>query len=345
MTRLLLSVTLLFGATLCLFQTPVLAEVITVCSQNLARYGEKSKRQNDAEKQKQLGYLTGRIRKAKCDIVAVQEVVGETKLKAAENLEQVARALSERTHRSFISIVGDGRDKFIRNGYLIDQGLLNVVEVASYSDLPLPRYRKLAPPNFFERAPLGVRVEIKNSADGPKQLFLINNHFKSKAFGHKDVTGLNFELIRMQQAEAVRNLIETGLSPEQQRALLVVLGDRNSGIDSASTAIIKGEYLLQDFMSENCRVEQSGEPKCKTKGAEASTLTGLFGFREQQFPGVYRGGSYRYKGREEYLDEIFLRSSDIKRVLDKVGKVRIGTEGDYFRGSDHKLVWADLDLN
>ena len=320
-------------------------DLLTVCSQNLARFGEKNKKQNDAQKAKQLSYLVGRMRNAECDVVAVQEVIGDTKLTAANNLKQIAEALSERTGRSFVAIVGDGRDKFIRNGYLIDQDLLKILEVVSYDRDALPRYRNLAPPNFFERAPFGVLLRPIKRIKGSKQIYLINNHFKSKAFAHKDPSGLEFELLRMQEAEAVREIVDKQLSKDQRDAVVVVLGDRNSGIDSASSAIIEGEYFLKDFMSENCLVEQNGHPRCVAAGAPLRILRGLFEFREQQFPGKYRGGSYRYRGHEEYLDEIFLRTSELDRVSDKHGKVRIGTEGDYFKGSDHKLVWADIGLN
>lgn len=340
----LLGVVLLLGLVM-LPPASVAENLVTVCSQNLARYGEKGRRQSDADREKQLNYLTGRMRRANCDVIAVQEVVGESKAEAAGLLQAFAQSLSQRTQRSFVSIVGDGRDKFIRNGFLVDHKLFKIIEVVSYGDKALPRYRALAPPNFFERAPLGIRIQLTKETAASTQLFLINNHFKSKAFSHKDPTGLSFELIRMQEAEAVRRIIEQELSPDQQRAVLIVLGDRNSGIDSASTAIIEGEYLLKDFMSESCKVEKEGTPNCKHDPSAQPLLVGLFGYRQQQFPGQFRGGSYRYRGREEYLDEIFLRSAEINRVLDAKRRVRIGTEGDYFRGSDHKLVWADLSLD
>ena len=66
---------------------------------------------------------------------------------------------------------------------------------------------------------------------------------------------------------------------------------------------------------------------------------GLFSIRYPEGSGE---GSYRYKGNPELIDEILVPSMDAWMYRSQQGAETIGFVGDFFVGSDHKLLWVEL---
>nr|MBP9837429.1 hypothetical protein [Pseudomonadota bacterium] len=69
-------------------------------------------------------------------------------------------------------------------------------------------------------------------------------------------------------------------------------------------------------------------------------LIGLFEYRKKNFLGKYLEGSYQFKGRQEFLDEIYVKEKDLDSFRGRDNNINIGVTGKFYKGSDHKLVWV-----
>lgn len=317
---------------------------LRLCSQNLFRFAEKrSGKSSFQQEEKQKNYLISRFLRARCDVVALQEVVGASKREAARTAELLANALSYRSGRKFRVYVGDSYDQFIRNGYLVAEDL-GQVEIENFSDEPLPRLQPLGPIGRFIRSPLALKLTLSSKESAaPKKLFILNIHFKSKSRADKDPTGTAFETVRMEMAEAVRTLIAKKKKEATTDTIFVALGDRNADSESATAEIMSGERLLDDFgKNGSCQLDTDNNPECTT-GERRPELMGLFWLRRERYPEEYRGGTYLYKRQEEILDEIYVLPEDLEFLKRPSGRFAIGIDGEYYKGSDHKLVWAEFD--
>ncbi len=63
------------------------------------------------------------------------------------------------------------------------------------------------------------------------------------------------------------------------------------------------------------------------------------------WPGQIGQGSYRYKGRYYLIDEIIVSPRAAPLFREGDGSYDLGFEGKLYRGSDHKLLWARMNLN
>lgn len=311
---------------------------IRICSQNLHRYGEVSPRKRGESREQQRAFLVRRFLDAECDVVAVQEVVGSSRSEAQCTLEEIATAWSRAIDRPVRAIVGESRDEYIRNGFLLAEGRARLLETKSYLDAPLPRLQPLGPVGRFLRPPLALVLELPNG----QRVMPMNIHFKSKSRGYLDPSGTNYENVRMEMAEGVRAILAEEERRRPAGTLFVVLGDRNSDLSSAASAVLSGSRTLEDFRRGDCSVSDDLTPQCSGSALRPARLVGLFEARSREFPGEYPRGSYRYKGREELLDEIFVPAPDLARAKRPNGRYAIGLEGQFYKGSDHKLVWLEL---
>jgi hypothetical protein len=317
-------------------------ETFRLCSQNLYRFGDTHRKGGEAAKKKQKEDLVSRFEKARCDVVAVQEVFGMSPGQARQNLRELAAAWSRRIDQPVRAEVGESSDKYIRNGFLIRERAGTVVESRSFAGEHLPRLQPLGPIGTFLRAPLLLVFDANLGAGRRQRYWILNLHFKSKSFAFKDPTGSEFENIRMEMAEGVRNIVDRELRTQPPSTVAVVTGDRNNDLQSATAEILEGRRRLDDFVSGRCRLTADEQPDCGAAPPRTAELVGLFEQRRQRFPGRYRGGSYAYHSRQELLDEIYLRKQDLEHVELPGRQLNIAIEGEFFRGSDHKLVWAEF---
>lgn len=328
---------------------------LILCTQNLQRFGEERRNnRNSREKGRasQLEALVERFIEGRCDLVAVQEVAGKNKRAAAASLNRLARRLSERTGRTFRGEVGEARDPSIRNGFLIADSLGKPAEIISYTDEEIPSVSRRRSAGFFVRAPLGVVIPISRAApDGARhsevsrRFFVLNVHSKSRHGGEKDPTGTQFETLRMEYAEATRLIVRRELARLGAGTVAVVLGDHNTHELSASADILTGEYLLADFQPGGaCGLTRDLEPDCSRAVSHPPMLVGLFELRRNRAPRRYRGGSFRYRGKESLIDEILISPADLPLVTGPEGGLRIAFKGVLGEGSDHRLLLAEFDF-
>lgn len=327
----------------------------TICSQNLERYGSRRLfLKSNAElsssdfERKQKAIVT-RIFEARCDAVALQEVLGKNKREAEESAESLASAVSEATGKKYDAVVGETNDEFIRVGFLIDKSSLSLEKVIPFSDDELPKLSQFQRPRFFARLPLQVnlRAQLRNGSNRP--LRLVTFHMKSKSGGMKDPAGLMWETVRMESAEKLRTLIENNDKEAFQTGgpLLFVLGDRNSDEESATAEIMDGKLHLSSF--------QSPDPPCMVaKAAKVLCRKGYDGFSPVLFS-VFSGdpdtknlpGTHTYKNTASWLDDIVMPVASLEYALEDPSR-----EGDYDSGiisaypeaSDHALVYVRVRL-
>ncbi len=329
--------------------------VLRICTQNLERYGEHLDRASRERYEAQRDALAVRIMNARCDIVAVQEVAGETKEEALLHLRDLAITLSRMTQWHFSAFVGESFDKYIRNGFLVAASAGVVKETKDFLTERVPKLNPLGPNVHFIRSPLGLLLSVNGAVIGGCQgkpirnIFLIVMHFKSKSDSWKDPTRTDFEASRMETAEALRTIALREQKRLGDETAVLVLGDRNSPPQSASARILAGELTLEDFSRERkCRLSEELEPDCPPQVAfRQPDFTGLFvkGHPLRRHPvrsGASRVGTYRYKNQQEIIDEILVRNVDLPLFMRDNRQPAVGLTGTFNKGSDHKLLWAEV---
>ena len=319
---------------------------LRLCTQNLFRLGEKSaKRKRDKPAVlRQAEYLVERMKKRRCDVVAVQEVFGQTKSEARRRLNALAYGLSRASGRRFTAHVGDAFEEEIRCGFLVAESIGEVEGLEDYRTHELPMLQPLGPVHHFNRGPLGLRLLVKPRTSAPaKRFFIVNMHLKSKAEGWKDPSRTDFEALRMEMAEGLRELALSRSRELGEGTVLVVLGDRNSDAQSASADILTGRRKLEDFGRTNgCRLGDGYVSVCEAALPREPVLDGVFQYRNEHMSGGYPWGSYRYRGIWSLIDEILIKPQDRWMVLSDDKTLTIGLEGELYKGSDHRLLWADF---
>ena len=313
---------------------------LVVCSQNLFRLGAPMNSSSWKSRVSQRDLLIQRMHVARCDVVGVQEVFGENVTIARHTLETFAKDLSAVTGRTYRAYVSDNRNDQIRNGFLVlDSIRVEHVDIFKGS---LPKLSVMGPPHGFTRDPIALLIQAPGRTRGSTKKLLIGNfHLKAKSGGWKDSSGLDFEPLRMEMAEALRQWMLDGEKRHGRDTTVMILGDRNSDDGSATAEILRGARILPDFRENaGCRVTADLEPLCAPANSRPPAFIELLSAlgdakRQQQ-------GSYRHRGRLEILDDILIEVGDAWMVEGPDGSPRAGVEGSFGKGSDHKLVWAEL---
>jgi hypothetical protein len=324
---------------------------LTICSQNLNNFGTQKltmarmsiDAEAFAEKEKA---IVDRIFKAKCDVIALQEVLSRTEEEGREALGELEKNLALKTGRHFSIEVGSSNDASIRNGFLIAKDRAEVLNTLSYSRVELPKISEKQKPRLFLRSPLEIQITAKSLEEGkPKTITLINFHAKSKSGSAKDPTELEWETYRMEMSEAIRRIIEVRhheslISGEN---LLVVLGDRNANFDMASAKIMDGSLRLSDFKADSfCRLSKRGVPICKAGAQSTQFLFSVFTSDPQlkSFP-----GTFIFEKVYSWLDDILLPADSLPFAwanYEKAGDYDSGVIYEPKAASDHALVYVRL---
>ncbi len=324
------------------------AEDLVICSQNLQMFGtlksvkREMKGMTQARYDKKVNGLIERFTSEECDIIGVQELLG----KPGKGLEDGIDVLIERLAkegRSYGYIYGEGEDRFIRVGYLYAKDKVTPVRINSYRRVELPRLLANNRPQFYLRAPLEVEFAVRG--EKPKKIVVVNIHFKSQAGGKGDPAQLDWEAVRMEMAEGLRRVlaqrykddIMTGKRP------VIIIGDRNSHLDSASAMILEGRLRLSDF-SENgsCRISSKGIALCRGGTGRGQVFSSVLTTDPQT--GKLEG-SHFYKGQGSWLDDILLTTTSLRYARKSITR-----EGDYDSGlisepkdaSDHAMAYVKL---
>ena len=316
-----------------------------ICTQNLFRYGEKIGKKNF----KQRDYLIERFLGARCDVIALQEVYGEDAKQAKRILSSLTTAIKDNSGEEFGYVVGDGFDPHIRNGYLFRYSSARIRNTRSLHNLLLPKLQPIGPNEKHLRDPLVVSLDFVLAAQPqPKKIILVlmNFHLKSKHQGYQDPSGTNFEMVRMQAAESIRNavLAEAEELKHQQNVIVipVMLGDRNNHEGSPTDIVMRGELVLDNFgRGGPCKLDMDEEVECSSQVIRAPVQFISLLQHFNQLNSGYSLYTYKYRNERESIDDILILPSQIE-YFSKRGRPQVGVYGKFFRGSDHKLVWAEI---
>lgn len=318
-------------------------EVVS-CSQNLNRFGVPSTRTKHTSRprEEQVALLVDRFVGAACDLIAVQEVGGDSDRRAQANLEVLTRALSARTGKPYRGLIGESNDEYIRNGVIFDSARLSMLELKSFTRHNVPKLMPMWRNERFIRGPLLVRFLVRGQGGAPeRKLSIFSFHLKSKANAWKDRTKTKYEISRMQSAEALRLLAEQEVERLGKTGIVLLAGDRNSLSGSASSEMLEGDVRLFDFSAAgSCSLSAQLEPDCDVpppgQGMFRSTLDELMNATKKKI------GTYRYKGKLQAIDDIYVNSDAQWMIYDREGSVSAGVYGTFGKGSDHKLTWVVL---
>lgn len=313
------------------------ANALTICSQNLSRFGETKKKGESRKEQR--AELVERMLNASCEIVALQEVYGEDEKEAERNIKDLASSYSSVLNKKVDYYLGKTKDPYIRNGFLVVNSDLEFLDLKDYLSVPLERLSALGPIGRFIRAPIALELRDRKSL---KKYFVLNIHFKSKSFGFKDHSGYNFEPLRMEMAETTRDILFKEVRNSKEKTVFVVLGDRNADYNEASAEILSGKRELDDFVTNNCSLTSELVANCNNIEVRTEKVIPLFATKKRESLNSRELGSYLYKKKIELIDEIYILPEDLNLVKNKNKQFAIGVEGAFFKGSDHKLVWAEF---
>ncbi|MDR2338328.1 MAG: hypothetical protein LBE20_06790 [Deltaproteobacteria bacterium] len=321
-------------------QAGELRSSVKICSLNMHNFGIKEEKDNKSkvkkkianQQKKQLKFLVERVQKAKCDIVALQEVYGKSAKEAKKNLKKFQTAVSLATKQDYLSYYAKTNDKFIRNGYLYRKALGQVKWRHLYR-IPVPRLNADAPSRRFPRGPLVLSLELSTQYfTKAKKLYLIDYHLKSKLSGWKDLSEFDFELNRIETAEAVRKIAEE--RDKQLDTIVLFMGDRNADTDSATDEVLSGKLNLVDFKG-MCSIDKKYlSAHCAGYQRRPAKFIGMLAKKI----GSNVAHSYKYKDKEFLYDEIYISARSAQLIK------KVGTVGTYGQGSDHLLVWAEVGL-
>ncbi len=329
--------------------------IFTICSQNLERYGssrlflKSNPELSSGVFEKKQKALVRRMQEARCDSVALQEVMGKNRREAEESAESLASALSQATGRQYDAVVGETNDDFIRVGFLTDKKSLPLEKVIPFRDDELPKLSQFQRPRFFARLPLQVNLRAQLTNGSGRPVRLVTYHLKSKSGSMKDPAGLMWETVRMESAEKLRSLIEKNDKEAFQPGgpLLFVLGDRNNDEDSATAEIMDGKLRLSSFQSPDppCMVGKAAKVLCRDGYAGFSPV--LFSLFENDPDTKDLPGTHRYRKTTSWLDDISAPEATLEYALEDPSR-----EGDYDSGiitsypeaSDHALLYVRVTL-
>lgn len=328
------------------------ASDLTVCSQNLKLFGTyntlkarnpKYTRDEHAEK---ISALVERFDAANCDVMALQEVMGEKEADAKAALDELASQLGKRDNRTFSSRVAPPAEGGMTLGFLIANDRATILNAVSYAKVELPKLAEKQRPRLFLRTPMELQISVSSRQDQEvKTISLVNFHFKSKRGAASDPTGLEWETYRMEMAEALRRIIDSRHKQAfaSSDALLLVMGDRNGNYDVASARILEGTLVLQEFRTDGgCRLSKRGLPICKVGTSLPQRLFSVFARNERvhSLP-----GTFSFEGEYSWLDDILMPAESLPFAWKSAF-----TEGEYDSGviyapksaSDHALVYVKL---
>lgn len=325
---------------------------ITICNQNLENYGTlglvKARVPSMtagllADKEEA---LLKRFAKTGCDVIAVQELLGESRKMALASMDRLVGVLKKGMNREFEGVIGDTNEGPIRVGFLVAKDRAEIVNMVSYAKVELPKFTEKQRPRLFGRGPLEIQIKVKGRGEsGTKTFSLITFHFKARSGAMSDPTGLEWETYRIEMAEAMKRIIENRFSESliSGAAPLIVLGDRNSNFDLASAKILEGVLKMKDFQGTGpCRLSNRGVPLCQAGAAGPQMLFSVLTLDPET---KLQPGTFEFENVYSWIDDILMPAPSLPYAW-----ISSQREGDYDSGvvyepkdaSDHALAYVRL---
>lgn len=326
---------------------------LTVCSQNLENYGmyEDSKKRNpdltrDDYVLKEKA-LVKRFSYVKCDVIAFQELLGNEN-NSKEAIKNLGKLLANFTGRTYSYYIARSNDKSSRIGFLVAKDRAEVIDTVSYSRVELPKLIKGEKPRYFTRGPFEIQLKVRaRGKEDTKKINIITFHFKSKSGGFKDPSKTGWEILRMQSAEALRNIVESRFKSSLGDAeqILILLGDRNTNYDSASSMILKGSHTLDMFSGKApCRLSKRGVPLCQNGVVRPPMFISVL-TDDPETSKLH--GTFLYQNVYSWLDDILVAVPSLPFTWENFaieGNYNSGISDVYPQASDHSLSYVKINF-
>lgn len=281
-----------------------LADVVRfrVCSQNLKRYSSNETAYRPVSRAR---LFSEAFIKHRCDLIAVQELLGENEADATTTLRHFSSELTKLTRESYDYFFGPRDTTSLKLAFLLRRDpRFAQPRIQSFHDRPLPRLSPRARLRMPLRGPLLLHVDIVQSGFPSLSLRVLNFHLKSKRHFPPDPAGMKWEGYRMEMAEQLRMVVEEERKHDRGKStVFLVVGDRNSNADSASALVMEGQRHISDFQSlTGCRVLEDFTPSCPRPLHRTPILRSLFSKLRVRSD----VGTYLYKDSWNWLDDILV---------------------------------------
>lgn len=347
---------------------------LRLCSVNTGGYGlrgevRKLLRGERANARKLLARersIVKAIVEAKCDVVALQNLVGRDMTKVKEALERLSKKITtQREDAVWESVVADSNSRLLRNAFLVNTTRASIGRSESFTSTLLPRFDVFERPKFAH-GPLQLEISVKGIEDpAPKRITLLTMNLAERLSSRKPEPALE----RMQMAEAIKQI---GLIHQQKLnpldpSMLFLLGDLHGDLRTPESFILEGRRELPDFKTEgNCSLDPENNRRfsCKQKILRPAVFLPLnreswradFDYRkgkneddEVVYKRLYRlSPAARVKQRNSMIKRtsgIYTVQADIKHVWKlpwTPGDLKSGAVAVNNGVSDSPLVWAEL---
>ena len=325
--------------------TPADAAELRLCTQNLWNFGLPEEvhrhRRPDASLEvvrrdlvRQTADLAARL--AACDVVAVQEVVGETEAAARAGLAPLTAALQHATGESWTGYLAEATD-VIRNGFLVRENGRAVVTSFEGAAPAMPRVPGFEPARWT-RAPAEIELrwnvgEKPGTTATTRALRLASVHLKSHFGGENDRFGESYERIRVVQASGLQRAARARLARDPG-ALFLILGDVNGDRGTACQLVLAGRLDPVRLLQDGDCIREDGRPACELP-LGAPLLENLFA----DDPDLRGRGSYLFGRREELVDVVLASPAAAHLALEpeQSRDWDVALSGRRYRGSDHSL--------
>ena len=333
---------LIFCALFLIISNSSLAEA-RICTQNLFNFGkfeavQKRLKKSKSQLELQELALAKRIIDARCELVAVQEVISRTPKEAEETLQILSDRIFKLTKKRFGVISGKSNDPLAKLGYLYRKDLFKINFSKSYSYYLLPHITKHDKNRYFSRGPLRIDIDYLPSNT---KLSIFTFHFKSVASYHSyDSSGYRYEYDRIQMAQGLFD-IASEVSRSRPDNIIVLLGDRNSSGDSASGQVLSGEINLNYFTQKVCQLSESSMAYCPKSAIEKSTFFSLI----NKDPDVALRQKMTMK-KYSFIDDLLISTKDLDyaREKNKNNDYQVDFIKPDLKASDHPLFFVDLEI-
>jgi len=340
---------------------------LRVCSVNLNNYGAQAEvarilraAGTRARRVKEKSIVAA-VAKLDCDVIAVQAALGATVSAARAGLRELGAKIQEQTGGHWEAFVGASNHKLCYNAYLVNLDRATVMGTTTHTDKFLPRFGIFEEANFV-RAPYEIILDVESrDGSGSKEVVITNFQFqRSMSLGKPEQ-----ESMKMQMAEAVRQIVELGQFRLDTRggSIAVVTGDRVNGREMPSSLILEGRLQLTDFKGDDpCKLAVTSRHVCDPFPSRAKILFGVLGesikppvIEKQEFKKAKPVKKIKGKKKQrkkspaaqqiDRTNEIYFLQKDLPKVQKEANVSGIYSAGgiDVDNGlPDSPLLWVDL---